>query len=428
MKKFFLFLCIIYASPVLALTCLNDYSDGVGCDGNSNSAGDCATLGYSTDDVSGCNQYLYCPFNKSYKRCVSITSSNAVDCTDLGFTAQDKSEWCSKIVKCKDNEALTLCAQNLTCASNEILINGECKPVYTSCSAAGYFAQSECTAGYTCSSEVVIYTSNTGTTTTCYKSKLPKICYPGYATTASNCRMTPDGETCGNYILLRPIALDGTEPTTTHYAGDEACWECKCGIVKDDCFGSTSCPTGATCSKCQNTSGTTLYTVTSCATGYVKDGNSCYDCAGMQTKMHAAGRKGTSGYKSYVQACKGRYCVTDSDTSCSGSNGYRAWDQHCLCNIIRNATGDNPCLKYADDYAQEAIPGITTTTNPCSTNERDRCLAAKDGWAAAVSAHNSKCPATYKVTDYANFNCNAYIPEDGEMGQQGNLSMCQYYL
>lgn len=426
MKKFFLFLCIVYASPALALTCLNDYSDGVGCDGNSNSAGDCATLGYSTESVSGCSQYLYCPFNTSYKRCVSTTTSNTVDCTELGFTSSDKSEWCSKIVKCKDNAALTLCEQNLTCANNQILINGECQPVYTSCSAAGYIAPSECTAGYSCSGDVTIYTSTTGTTTNCYKNKLQKVCNLGYATTASDCSRTPEGTTCGNYLLLKQIALVGEpEPTATHYSGENGCWACSCGIIKENCTGSTYCPTGAKCSECQNDSGRTLYTITSCATGYVKDGDSCYDCAGMQTTMHAAGRKGSSGYKTYIQACYSSYCAKDSSTSCSGNNGYRAWDQHCLCNIISKVTGDNPCLLSVTEADQIAIENNSTA--PCSETKKARCEAAKTGWAAAVSEHNSKCPSSYKVTDYAFFNCNSYIPEDEKNGSLGALSMCSYH-
>ena len=32
---------------------------------------DCASLGYSTEDVDDCEAYLYCPFDESYKKCVS---------------------------------------------------------------------------------------------------------------------------------------------------------------------------------------------------------------------------------------------------------------------------------------------------------------------------------------------------------------------
>ncbi len=66
---------------------------------------DCASLGYSKDNDPNCadNGYMYCPFDKSYKRCVNY------DCTKLGFTESDKTSWCADIIKCRGNENLTLC-------------------------------------------------------------------------------------------------------------------------------------------------------------------------------------------------------------------------------------------------------------------------------------------------------------------------------
>ena len=415
MKKIFLFLCIAYASPALALTCLNDYSGVAGCASNADAAGDCATLGYSTDSVSGCNQYLYCPFNSSYKRCVSNNDNTAVDCTALGFTATDKSAWCSKIVKCKDNTALTLCEKNLTCESNEILINGQCVKVYTSCSAAGYFAPSECTAGYTCSGDVSIYTSTTGTTANCYKFRLEKRCPTGYATAVANCNKTPDGETCGTYMFKRRL-LNSEAP---FYAGELACEECACGITVNNCTGSTTCPTGATCSSCNDTNGKTLYTVTGCSSGYVKDGNSCYDCAGMQSRMNNAIKKGTgNGYKQYIQACYGRWCETDSNTSCSGNNGTRAWDQYCVCSII----GSQYCVKQTS--AGDLIYKDPNDAPPCSREEKARCEAARDAFNAKVAEHNNKC-SSYKVTGTISFSCEYYLPE-GDGMSVSYLTTCTY--
>lgn len=61
---------LVIAGSANALTCINDYGGTSSCT-NTNPAGDCETLGYSKDDVSGCDHYLYCPFDTSYKRCVT---------------------------------------------------------------------------------------------------------------------------------------------------------------------------------------------------------------------------------------------------------------------------------------------------------------------------------------------------------------------
>ena len=79
-------LTLLSASSALALTCANDYGSSAGCASNTTAAGDCATLGYSKDNVDGCEHYLYCPFDTSYKRCVS---SEEIDCATLGFTQED---------------------------------------------------------------------------------------------------------------------------------------------------------------------------------------------------------------------------------------------------------------------------------------------------------------------------------------------------
>ena len=62
-------LTLLSTTSAFALSCLNDYGGTSSCT-NANPAGDCETLGYSKDDVSGCEHYLYCPFDTAYKRCV----------------------------------------------------------------------------------------------------------------------------------------------------------------------------------------------------------------------------------------------------------------------------------------------------------------------------------------------------------------------
>ena len=109
--------------PAQSITCVKDYGGENSCVNNQDTAGDCAILGYSTENVKDCAQYLRCPFNSDYKICVSGATSSSIDCATLGFTQDDKSTWCApdKIIKCPTNESLTLCngvnTEVMDCAS-----------------------------------------------------------------------------------------------------------------------------------------------------------------------------------------------------------------------------------------------------------------------------------------------------------------------
>jgi len=76
MMRFAAFLLTFCAiTPAFALHCKNDYAGSAGCAANTTPAGDCTTLGFSKSDVAGCDQYLYCMFDTSYKRCISKSES-----------------------------------------------------------------------------------------------------------------------------------------------------------------------------------------------------------------------------------------------------------------------------------------------------------------------------------------------------------------
>ena len=65
----------------------------------------CESLGYAKADDLGCETdgYLNCPFDTSYKKCVTH------NCEKLGFTKDDKTLWCSNIIKCNADTTYTLC-------------------------------------------------------------------------------------------------------------------------------------------------------------------------------------------------------------------------------------------------------------------------------------------------------------------------------
>ena len=81
----------------------------------------CEELGYSQDDDPYCadNGYMYCPLDRSYKKCVNM------DCTKMGFTDSDKTSWCGKLIKCQGNPRMTLC-QNLCEIGDVYYADGTC--------------------------------------------------------------------------------------------------------------------------------------------------------------------------------------------------------------------------------------------------------------------------------------------------------------
>ena len=68
---------------------------------------DCESMGYFLGYNAACGtedaRYIFCPYDIRYRKCVDY------DCEGIGFTADDKTEWCETIVPCKMDNTLTLC-------------------------------------------------------------------------------------------------------------------------------------------------------------------------------------------------------------------------------------------------------------------------------------------------------------------------------
>ena len=82
---------------------------------------DCVQMGYSTASDPNCKDdgYIFCPFDKTYKKCVNM------NCEALGFTKTDKTSWCNKLIKCKSDTSFTLC-QNLCEVGDVYYSDGTC--------------------------------------------------------------------------------------------------------------------------------------------------------------------------------------------------------------------------------------------------------------------------------------------------------------
>lgn len=68
---------------------------------------DCAKLGFTTtyDETCADDGYLTCPFNAQYRKCVKRS------CNKMGFTSDDKSSWCEKIITCPEDNTYTACVK-----------------------------------------------------------------------------------------------------------------------------------------------------------------------------------------------------------------------------------------------------------------------------------------------------------------------------
>ena len=82
----------------------------------------CTELGYTKEPDPNCKSdgYIFCPFDKSYKKCVNY------NCESLGFTNTDKSSWCKNIATCRTDNQYTLCVK-ATCEIGDVFYaDGSC--------------------------------------------------------------------------------------------------------------------------------------------------------------------------------------------------------------------------------------------------------------------------------------------------------------
>ena len=103
-------------------------STSVSADLNCVSQPSCQSLGYSKTETCSNGTFIYCPFDTSYKKCIS----KGINCEELGFTTDDKSTWCGNIIKCPNNEQLTTCSAEIKtlCSIGDVFYSdGTCSSV-----------------------------------------------------------------------------------------------------------------------------------------------------------------------------------------------------------------------------------------------------------------------------------------------------------
>lgn len=317
----------------------------------------CSELGYSTSEVTDCEQYIKCPFDQAYKACVKIAAAEEpIDCT--GYTYDVCPNTARSCTACGTGTQVKY--KISSCNSGYDLTGGAC--VAASCE--GY-RLSTCPAHATCLGCLSGSSS---------KFKIA-MCDEGYS----------------------PVKLFDAE------TGEAYISNCPANACLD--YNLTSCPSGATCSTCKSGE-TTKYKLTGCSGGFVLKDGVCYDCMSMTTKLRNA-----TGQRGYYLSCDNRDCKT-STSECAAGLGWYSWNDPCVCNLI----GMKYCLLSSTPIP--IIPsgdGSTDNRNYCSKSAYKSCLAAKDALDNMVTTHNSICTASnYKVTknSHYSFSCNLYITKD----------------
>ena len=121
----------------------------------------CAELGYSKEVSGDCSDYVLCPFDTSYKKCLT-TTSEPIDCSNYNLTICPPNGVC---VSCNDGGTTKYALAG--CKSGYFEDKGlSCYKAYASCEAAGYFSDDT---NRNCSDENWIFLTN-GNVKTCLTS------------------------------------------------------------------------------------------------------------------------------------------------------------------------------------------------------------------------------------------------------------------
>ena len=133
---------LLSSTSALAAACFDDSSTSCA----TSNASDCLALGYSKDDVVGCKHYLLCPFDTSYKACVT---QKFMDCSDYPLTKCPDNGFCSE---CNDGSTtkykLDSCKEGYKLSGNTCVADNKCDGYnLTKCPDLGIC--SECNTGST---------------------------------------------------------------------------------------------------------------------------------------------------------------------------------------------------------------------------------------------------------------------------------------
>ena len=432
----------------------------------------CAMLGYSKTNVPNCTGYIHCPFDTSYKKCVTLDHTEG-KCT--GYSLADcpphaKCEPCGsyKISSCADGYKVdgdtcicaTVCADRLTqkdiplnagpikqscnacgavsdiitgweCNSGYVNISGECKQAYSGCEAAGYL--SDRLANATCEDRIVYTTDGSAlrcyTNCTCNEGFIEKDheCVEFIDCSAYTLKTCPENATCSSCTDNYDNTTHKFEKCNSGYK--EQSGVCVCEKVCSDTFTGTIPANGTAVKEACTACGITSEIVTgfTCKDGYVKKDGNCVpkiDC---------------SSYP--LSACPDNATCskcTDNDGNSSYrfdncNSGYKEQSGICVCEKVCSDTFTGTVPENATLKTETCTAcGVSTTIKTgysCNNGYSDKngaCVCStvcENTYTGAIpenaSATTEQCTACGKTTTITTgFTCN------GGYNKQGNSCVC----
>ena len=432
----------------------------------------CAMLGYSKTNVPNCTSYIHCPFDTSYKKCVTLDHTEG-KCT--GYSLADcpphaKCEPCGsyKISSCADGYKVdgdtcicaTVCADRLTqkdiplnagpikqscnacgavsdiitgweCNSGYVNISGECKQAYSGCEAAGYL--SDRLANATCEDRIVYTTDGSAlrcyTNCTCNEGFIEKDheCVEFIDCSAYTLKTCPENATCSTCTDNYDNTTHKFEKCNSGYK--EQSGVCVCEKVCSDTFTGTI-PANSTavkeaCTACGITS--EIVTGFTCKDGYVKKDGNCVpkidcssyplsSCPDNATCSKCTDNDGNSSYR--FDNC---------------NSGYKEQSGICVCEKVCSDTftgtvPENATLK-TETCTACGVSSTIKTGYSCNNGYSDKngaCVCStvcENTYTGAIpenaSATTEQCTACGKTTTITTgFTCN------GGYNKQGNSCVC----
>ena len=432
----------------------------------------CAMLGYSKTNVPNCTSYIHCPFDTSYKKCVTLDHTEG-KCT--GYSLADcpphaKCEPCGsyKISSCADGYKVdgdtcicaTVCADRLTqkdiplnagpikqscnacgavsdiitgweCNSGYVNISGECKQAYSGCEAAGYL--SDRLANATCEDRIVYTTDGSAlrcyTNCTCNEGFIEKDheCVEFIDCSAYTLKTCPENATCSTCTDNYDNTTHKFEKCNSGYK--EQSGVCVCEKVCSDTFTGTIPANGTAVKEACTACGITSEIVTgfTCKDGYVKKDGNCVpkidcssyplsSCPDNATCSKCTDNDGNSSYR--FDNC---------------NSGYKEQSGICVCEKVCSDTFTGTVPENATLKTETCTAcGVSTTIKTgysCNNGYSDKngaCVCStvcENTYTGAIpenaSATTEQCTACGKTTTITTgFTCN------GGYNKQGNSCVC----
>ncbi len=363
-------LTLLSTTSAFALSCLNDYGGTSSCT-NANPAGDCTTLGYSKDNVSGCEHYLYCPFDTAYKRCVKYGEgqcSNGYarilsDCNPFKTSIVQPGTGGSIVVQPGGNLG------TVTGTTNRASLAASATAGTAGTISGGNLGSVDLPSMSTTFHEEGWYLNeNDKDSAGCYKCE-QKTCPSGTSTS----------KTCSN--------ASQTAQATGDYAGNSACYKCvttkcstgykktvaECGssgskgwtlnAEKQDAAGcfkceKKTCPTGTSV-------GCSIYSYKSGTTNYYQGNTQCIKCTTCPDNGYSTSTKCNSTNQKAVVSSKDPNCYTCE--TCYSRRYYGCVDyHHQTVDKDGNLITDNSCFVYCKNYYSGSL------VSPCLFGSNNR--------------------------------------------------------